>query len=127
MYSRSYYQDEAKLTPPENYDGTAFMQNEEAAQDAAEPVGAIADFSGFSSPPEPNYKKDDKNEDGSILAGLSNLPFLSGLFGKGDSALRFPKIGTEEILILAAAAFLFFSKNGDKETAVILLILLLIN
>lgn len=124
MYSRSYYQDEEKLMPPENYDGTAFMPQE---QKETAPVSAIPDFSAYIPPPEPDSKKEESHEDTSILAGLSNLPFLSGLFGKGDSHLRLPRLGTEEILILAAAAFLFFSKSGDKETAVILLILLLIN
>ena len=124
MYSRSYYQDTEKLTPPENYDGTAFMPEEPRE---AEPVSAIPDFSAYLPPPEPDAKKEEAHEDTSILAGLTNLPFLSGIFGKGGSQLRLPRLGSEEILILAAAAFLFFSKNGDKETAVILLILLLIN
>lgn len=124
MYSRSYYQDEEKLKPPENYNGTAFLQSEEEKNDTKEFSAPTVDVSTFIAPSEPN-KKD--NDDSSILAGLSNLPFLSGIFGKGSSSLKFPKIGTEEILILMAAGFLFFSKNGDKETAIILLILLLIN
>ncbi len=127
MYTRSYYQDEEKLTPPENYNGTAFTQKEEAPAEMAQPVVALPDLSAFLPPPESEHKHEEAHEEESILAGLSNLPFLSGLFGKGSSSIRLPKIGTEEILILVAAGFLFFSKNGDKETAIILLILLLIN
>ena len=43
-------------------------------------------------------------------------------FGK----LSFPKIGTEEILIIGLAIFLFLSRDGDKECAVLLLLLLFI-
>ena len=120
MYSRSYYQDEEKLMPPENYNGTALLQKEETQSDAVETSLPLPDLSSILD----EQKRED--DDARVLAGLSNLPFLSGIFGKGG-ALRLPKIGTEEILILMAAGFLFFSKNGDKETAIILLILLLIN
>lgn len=121
MYSRSYYQDEEKLMPPENYNGTALLQKEETPNEVEEASLPLPDLSSMLTD-----EKKRENDDTSILAGLSNLPFLSGIFGKGGT-LKFPKIGTEEILILMAAGFLFFSKNGDKETAIILLILLLIN
>lgn len=126
MYSRSYYQDEERITPPENYDGTSLIK-EEIANEELETVSGLGNF-GMSLPTheERGEKEKARSSDG-ILAGLTNLPFLSGIFGRGESTLKMPKIGSEEILILFAAAFLFFSKNGDKETALILLILLLIN
>ena len=125
MYSRSYYQEEEKLTPPENYNGVAFSQNIESPNETGEQV--FANSSEFLTPPKPEYTKEASHDSESVLTGLSNLPLLSGLFGKCGNGIGLPKIGTEEILILAAAAFLFFSKNGDKETAIILLVLLLIN
>jgi len=116
MYSRSYYADESnKLTLPENYDGTAFMERE--TEDLAE-----------------TSMVDPTNEtvietSGKTSSGYSNFgkpSFLSGLFGDGVGfgGFKFPEIGVEEILILATAAFLFFSKDGDKESALILLLLI---
>lgn len=120
MYSRTYYPDgQERIALPENYDGTAFTE-QAPIPDVEEVTPTVADVQ-------------EKPPDGgdSIMTSLGRLPFLSGIFGKGglfgDGNLKFPKIGTEEILILATAAFLFFSKNGDRESALILLFLLLIN
>lgn len=123
MYSRSYYPDgSVKVTPPENYDGTAFTEN--ALPPPSEATEVSFSDSGYEEKPKPR-------EEESLLTGLGNVPFLSGVFGKGGLLgglnLRMPHIGTEEILILATAAFLFFSRDGDKESAIILLLLLLIN
>lgn len=126
MYSRSYYQDEERITPPENYDGTSLIK-EEIANEELESVSGVGNFGMSLSTHEERGEKGKARSSDGILAGLTNLPFLSGILGRGESTLKMPKIGSEEILILFAAAFLFFSKNGDKETALILLILLLIN
>ncbi len=122
MYTRSYYPDGSlKVTPPDNYDGTAFSENalppprEETEVSFAEESYAEASA---------------KPREESAAIDVSSIPFLSGFFGNGGLLgglnLKIPKIGTEEILILATAAFLFFSKDGDKESALILLLLLLI-
>lgn len=123
MYSRSYYPDgSVKVTPPDNYDGTAFNEK------ALPPPNDATEVSFVESCEEKPHKPRD---DESVLTSLGKMPFLSGIFGDGGLFgglnLKMPKIGTEEILILATAAFLFFSKDGDKESAIILLLLLLIN
>lgn len=126
MYSRSYYTETSeRVSPPENYDGTAFMERpQENATDAAE-VSFIDDTI-----ISMNEGRGEKNEE-SVFTGVSRMPFFSSLFAKGgilgDLGFKMPKIGTEEILIIATAAFLFFSKNGDKESALILLLLLFIS
>ena len=126
MYSRSYYPEASeRVSLPENYDGTAFMETTEQSDLNTAEVSFIDDsiVSGNESQEE---KKDE-----SVFAGIGKMPLFSGLFGKGgilgDLGFKMPKIGTEEILIIATAAFLFFSKNGDKESALILLLLLFIS
>ena len=118
MYSRSFYP-EAEENPriPENYDGTALLdpptqptENERA--EVSETVEETEQASALG---------------GGLLSSLGRSPLLSGLFGGKGIPLRFPKIGSEEILILGIAALLFFSKEGDKECALILLFLLFIS
>lgn len=123
MYSRSFYPDsQSSLMPPENYDGTAFIERSEEGAD--NPIMTTTADAG-----EPT-QRESVQASGGVLSSLS-IPFLSGLFDKGGLlgglGLSMPRIGTEEILILATAAFLFFSKNGDREIALILLLLLFIN
>lgn len=123
MYSRSYYPDgSVKVTPPDNYDGTAFSEKALPPPSDATEVSFVEH--GEEKPTKPRDEE-------SVLTSLGKMPFLSGIFGDGGLLgglnLKMPKIGTEEILILATAAFLFFSKDGDKESAIILLLLLLIN
>ena len=123
MYSRSFYPDTPdRLMPPENYDGTAFMERDEEAANT-EMTSATVDAGETS-------RRESTEASGGVLSSLS-IPFLSGLFDKGGLlgglGLSMPRIGTEEILIIATAAFLFFSKRGDREIALILLLLLFIN
>jgi hypothetical protein len=119
MYTRSYYADDTtKLTLPENYDGTAFMERE--AEELIEtPLTESAS--------EPTTETSGKVNPGYQSYGKQS--FLSGLFGDGVGfgGFRLPELGVEEILILATAAFLFFSKDGDRECALILLLLIFIN
>ena len=123
MYSRSYYPESTdRPTPPENYDGTAFMERNEGEmlieKTAEASVGESKDI-----PVQKSISSGGLFSDG--------IPLLSGLFDKGGLlgglGLKMPSIGTEEILIIATAAFLLFSKNGDRECALILLLLLFIN
>lgn len=113
MYSRNYYSDEiSKHAPPDNYNGTAFIEAPPEPQENAYPPEDTV-VSGFPREEKPS----------SIFSGI---PILSSLFGSDDGP-RLENIGIEEILIIATAAFLFFSKDGDKECAIILLLLLFIN
>ena len=119
MYSRNYYPEATeKISLPENYDGTAFIE-----RSAEEPTNEIL----FDPAEEPTLEASSRND--GLLSGFGEIPILSALFGShgGSGKLKMPSIGIEEILILATAAFLFFSKDGDKESALILLLLLLIN
>lgn len=120
MYSRSYYADEAgRVTLPDNYDGTAFIDHKSSEENGREI---------FTESPTENVTEASCQNNG-IFHGLSKSPILSSIFGSFNrfGGLRMPNIGVEEILILATAAFLFFSKDGDKECAIILLLLLLVN
>lgn len=121
MYSRSYYPEVSeRVSPPENYDGTAFIERPE------QPLPDTAEVSFIDDSISPVEEKTEE----SVFAGVGKLPIFQGLFSKGgilgDLGLKMPKIGTEEILIIATAAFLFFSKSGDKESALILLLLLFV-
>lgn len=115
MYARSnYIDDPSRITFPDNYDGTAFMdQSSQSINETSEPQEKVVEAS-FSN--------------GGLLSSLGRIPLLAGLFNQGDENCNrgFLNFGTEEILILATAAFLFFSKNGDKESALILLLLLFV-
>ncbi len=125
MYSRSYYPETERMSLPENYDGTAFMERPSAEQNEETVEASVsdnADSQVFKGTDEHRHRQQSPFE---------NIPLLSGIFGKGGLfgglGLHSPTIGTEEILILATAAFLFFSKSGDRECALILLLLLFIN
>lgn len=98
MYARSYKDGEISSLPP-HYDGVAFgegiVEEQNDPEVEAVPTAAPAEESVFSR-----------------LASAD-------LF----RAIKLPKIGTEELLLIAAAAFLFFSADGDKECAILILIL----
>lgn len=125
MYSRSYYDKSGEFNLPANYDGTAFKEDKNEAENATRPL------------PNPEAESFDCNSkrtvnDDTAEASVPPLGFLSGLekgifgglFGGG---LRLPRLGAEEILIIATALFLLFSKEGDIECSILLLLLLLIN
>ena len=131
MYSRSYYPDsQERLSLPDNYDGTAFMERDVARENDCVQEISFGDTQG-SETDTPVHKMIDERSDKGIFSSLGKSPLLSGIFAKngllGSMGLTMPNIGTEEILILATAAFLFFSKNGDRECALILLLLIFIN
>ena len=125
MYSRSYYPESERMSLPDNYDGTAFIERptlESAEEPVEPPVIDNADSQVFKGTDEHRHRQQ---------SSIEGIPLLSGIFGKGGLfgglGLHSPTIGTEEILILAMAAFLFFSKSGDRECALILLLLIFIN
>ena len=113
MYSRNYYTDEtSKPAPPDNYNGTAFIEG---------PPEEIDNLY-----PETDTVVSGSPRDGGLGGGFASIPILSSIFGSGKG-LKFENFGIEEILIIATAAFLFFSPEGDKECAIILLLLLFIS
>lgn len=124
MYSRSYYPESERMSLPENYDGTAFMERPSAETDNQTIESTVSDNADSKV-----FKGTDEHQQ-RHQSPLENIPLLSVIFGKGGLfgglGLHSPTIGTEEILILAMAAFLFFSKSGDRECALILLLLLFI-
>ncbi len=133
MYTRPFYQDEAKITVPENYDGNAFSEKEEVKADTevlnnigdtAEPLRAPWDEPKIqkNEPTEPVFKRTKEPE--GIFSSLLKKSPLTSLFG--GELLKGFALGSEEILIIAVALFLLFSKGGDKECAVMLLLLLLV-
>ncbi len=145
MYSRPQRGDEGNLMIPENYDGTAFMEKpieppDTPTERSIKVIGAPTAESKVSPVIKPtNESKDDEKEkphpnsekDIPVFGFLEKLP-LAGLFKRGGLlgehiGIKFPKIGTEEILIIAMALLLFFSKSGDKECAIMLALLLLVS
>ena len=132
MYSRSYIGSQGTAIP-DGYDGIAIKESEilEKTDTYEEKRDVSSNKSAENINPweAKNLSEAEKSEEsvgafshlgsslGNLLGGVK-LPFLS--------ALKMPKIGTEEILILIAAAYLLFSKDGDKECAIILILLLFI-
>ena len=124
MYTRTYFSDENKVDIPENYDGTAFREKEDAFV-----------------PSESNDALNSENTDASeetvsrsiFSPILERLPlrrlgnFLP-LLQKKDSSPKKQDIpfGAEEALICIIALYMFFSKEGDKECAIMLIFLLFI-
>ena len=125
MYSRSYYPEASgRVSLPENYDGTAFIDSgQDNFNDTAEVSFIDSNIENLG-----DHHEEKKEE--SVFAGFGRMPIFSGLFAKGgilgNIGLKMPQIGTEEILIMATAAFLFLSKSGDKESALLLLLLLFV-
>ncbi len=124
MYSRSYYQTDTPVSqPPENYDGTAFMEERSQRELPYEAPDFI---------PEEKPSPEPPAESTEAMAKPSSIPFLSGFSGFslggifGDGGIL-KNIGIEEILILAVAAYLLFSDSGDLECAIMLLLLLFIS
>lgn len=138
MYTRTYQNEEEKITVPENYDGNAFR--EESVCDSFCPLdintqqnteskvncdttqeNAPMESAECSAAPEKKQKSDGILA--SIFKGSGKTAFINGLpFMKNGKF----NIETEEILIVALAAFLLLSKSGDKECAVMLLLLLFV-
>jgi hypothetical protein len=136
MYSRSYIPDvRESVTPPENYDGSAFAKsahNEICRADDTSQRVVEEECASPWQPPEVNdgagCKEGERECSAPIRLGRGRSPLASIFSGGGIlSSLGLSRIGTEEILIIATAIFLFLSKDGDRECAVMLLLLLIIN
>ena len=129
MYTRSYYSDGGeRINPPENYDGTALLGERTAITEESVESSGAPNKNPWEAPASVHEMP--KNEEGeSLLASITKIPFLSGIFGEKSifQSLKMPKIGTEELLIIGVALFLLLSKDGDNECALILLLILLIN
>ena len=126
MYSRSIYATrEDEVRPPENYVGNTFRDIEEKNEENIPEEFKDDTYEANADP------SDTKEKEKSVFSSLFSAPIFRGLFGNKGlpflSSLSFPKIGTEEILIIAAAVYLFFSKDGDRQCAIMLLLLLLVN
>jgi hypothetical protein len=135
MYTRSYYQENEKITVPENYDGNAFRDDyasENKTQKPPEPQHTeelrapwdIKAKENANPEAEPTVAKIQENK--SISTSIfKKIPFIDRLGGFNffDGAFKF---GTEEILIIGVALFLIFSKSADIECAIMLLLLLFI-
>ena len=138
MYSRSYKQDGEGISIPESYAGVAFREPEikDMHEEAPKGLAKSADIP-FTAPEPPDPKLSASAEasvatSGNAVGGffsamMEKIPFKSVFSGIDIGRITFPKIGTEEILIIGLAIFLFLSREGDKECAVLLLLLLLIH
>ena len=132
MYSRSYIGNDAPVTVPEGYDGIAMKDSPTNVSDGYQETKStgVSEKAPQLNPWEADRptKPEEKEESvGAFSAPGSSLgTLLSGLKLPIVGALKLPRIGTEEILILAAAAYLLFSKGGDKECALMLIILLFV-
>lgn len=119
MYTRNYFGSaDGSSALPANYDGTAFTETK--TEEKRDTGTTVSEKEPESAPASANV--------GGGFEGIFNLlkkPF-GALFSSGGG-IGFPKLGTEEILIIAVAAFLFFSKDGDRECALLLLLLLIVN
>lgn len=131
MYTRSYFQDDEKISIPENYDGNAFREDS---------VGQIKE----SEIPKDNFEKADAEscEECFISNGTkrerqdTGPGFISTFFQRFQPSALFDKfelfkggrfdLESEEILIIGIALFLFFSEGKDIECALMLLLLLFI-
>jgi hypothetical protein len=122
MYSRSFSNERTEAPrPPENYNGTAFLEAPNEKEEARTTDTEIC-MKGIP------QREDLPREKEGLFSGILGSAGLKTMFSKfGLPHFAFPKIGTEEILLIAACAYLFFSKEGDKECAFILLFLLFVN
>ena len=126
MYTRSYGQSgEQKLpTPPENYDGTAFILPESTGNhDTGEPFSQTEETESVPASVSKAPRRKDQDGPFSFLRGI---PFIGGLFSGEGGGGFLSGIGAEELLIIGIALFLILSKDGDTECALMLLLLLFI-
>ena len=127
MYTRSYFQDDEKISIPENYDGNAFREDSEAKMNESEKQrNAFTQVNNESSEECFFNERKDNGGLGFIQSFLHRLQ-PSSVFEKFDffRGGRFD-FGSEEILIFGIALFLFFSEGKDIECALMLLLLLFI-
>ncbi len=137
MYTRNYYSEDDKIIVPENYDGNAFSENQEANERETSQKPPVKEELPPLRAPWDISKEETKGGAEEVLATpkgregffgefINKLP-LGNLFRRGDFLKNtFSDFGTEELLIIGVALFLLISKDGDKECAFILLFLLFV-
>lgn len=108
MYTRDFYQDEQRITIPENYDGTLLSKEVPSAKEESEHVSKMVE-----------------NKE-SVPSWFEKIQ-LNKLF---PSFPRFFKkeftFGSEELIIIGVIAFLVFTKSADIECILILAALLFV-
>ena len=137
MYARSYFQGDADISVPDNYDGTAFLSEviqSDAKAPRIEPIKSEIKFSPKDEARESECErscereecKREKVSEGGFL-GIDLKKTIGSLFSGTRLASFLPKdIGFEEILIIGIALFLLFSPERDIECALLLLALVFI-
>ena len=132
MYSRSYFQGDADISVPENYDGTAFFSEAIQTEAKAPRIEPIKSDLKFSPKDEKTSCECDevcardehyegrKKDDGDCRTDLKGL-FGSALSGTRLASFLPKDFGFEEILIIGLALFLLFSPERDIECALLLL------
>lgn len=137
MYSRSYFQGDADISVPDNYDGTAFL-SEAIQSDAKAPrIETIKSEVKFSpkdeacacEPEEACDSEECRAEADQRPKGLGidiKRTFSSIFSGTGLGSVLPKDFGFEEILIIGIALFLLFSPERDIECALLLLALVFI-
>ena len=137
MYSRSYFQGDADISVPDNYDGTAFFgeaMTNEAKPPRIEPIKSEKKFSPkdgevisgceeYNEREECRHQENKKAPNRSFdLQGIMNSLFC----GKKES-LFIPKgFSIEDVLLIGTALFLLFSPERDIECALLMLALVFI-
>lgn len=137
MYARSYFQGDADISVPENYDGTVFLNEvmqAEAKPPRIEPIKSETKFSpkdeSTARDPGTNPECEECSAKPQARGGIFGVD-LKGIFSSVFSTSRLgsflPKdFGFEEILIIGIALFLLFSPERDIECALLLLALVFI-
>lgn len=139
MYSQSFFNAGRDISPPENYDGTAFSEIPNQSEAKPQKIESVKNEIKFSPKSDEldcecahcNEKYDDcKSENDCGRGGFFGIDFsgmLGSLFSGSKLSSFIPKdFGFEEILIIGLALFLLFSPQRDIECALLILALIFI-
>ena len=137
MYSRSYFQGEADISVPDNYDGTAFLGEGAQAEAKAPRIEPLKIEKKFSPKDEERIsecgaypERDECHYDESgkeSCRGFDARGIFSSLFPGAKLSSFIPKgFGVEDVLLIGIALFLLFSPERDIECALLLLALVFI-
>lgn len=139
MYSQSYFSADRDITPPENYDGTAFadaIMQLDAKPPKIESVKNEMKFSpknddycfeASTAATEKHEPVTNEKQERRGFWGLDLKGFFGSLFSDKSTESFLPKnFGAEEILIIGIALFLLFSPERDIECALLILALIFI-
>lgn len=139
MYSQSYFPQGAEISLPENYDGTAFSEDNAQSEVKIPKIESVKNEIKFSPTGDGDECQSASCEgeyeeciakDKSKGAGLFGIDFkrsFGSLFSGGGFSSLLPKdFGVEEVLIIGIALFLLFSPEHDIECALLLFALIFI-